>query len=105
MLLLIFVSFTGFRYGNDLFEFSKHLEIFSNVYKTVQEEYVEEIPASEMAQKAIKSMLANLDPYTVFYSEYQAEEALIERQGEYGGVGCRMVIRNQFPMVLDIEKG
>lgn len=105
VLLLIFLSFTGFRYGNELFEFSKHLEIFSHVYKTVQEEYVEELPASEMAQKAIKSMLANLDPYTVFYSEYQAEEALIERQGEYGGVGCRVVIRNQFPVVLDIEKG
>ena len=102
---ILLFTLTGFRYGNDLFEFSKHLEIFSNVYKTVQEEYVEEVPASEMAQHAIKSMLTKLDPYTVFYSEYQAEEALIERQGEYGGVGCRVVIKNHFPMVLEIEKG
>jgi carboxyl-terminal processing protease len=105
ILILFILTLSGFKYGNDLFEFSKHLEIFSHVYKTVQEEYVEEVPASEMAQIAIKNMLKNLDPYTVFYSEYQAEEALIERQGEYGGVGCRMVIRNQFPMVLDLEKG
>ncbi len=105
LILLIIFTLSGFRYGNELFEFSKHLEIFSNVYKTVQEEYVEEVPASEMAQHAIKSMLQKLDPYTVFYSEYQAEEALIERQGEYGGVGCRVQIRNQFPMVIKIEKG
>lgn len=105
VLCLIVLCLMGFRFGNDLFEFSKHLEIFSNVYKTVQEEYVEEVPASEMAQTAIKSMLKTLDPYTVFYSEYQAEEALIERQGEYGGVGCRVVIKNQYPMVLEIEKG
>ena len=105
IICLFLLTLTGFRYGNDLFEFSKHLEIFSNVYKTVQEEYVEEVPASEMAQHAIKSMLSKLDPYTVFYSEYQAEEALIERQGEYGGVGCRVVIKNHFPMVLEIEKG
>ncbi len=105
LILLLILSLSGFRYGNDLFEFSKHLEIFSNVYKTVQEEYMDEVPASEMAQHAIKSMLQKLDPYTVFYTEYQAEEALIERQGEYGGVGCRVQIRNQFPMVIDIEKG
>ena len=85
ILIVFIITLSGFKYGNDLFEFSKHLEIFSHVYKTVQEEYVEEVPASEMAQIAIKNMLKNLDPYTVFYSEYQAEEALIERQGEYGG--------------------
>ena len=105
ILIVFIITLSGFKYGNDLFEFSKHLEIFSHVYKTVQEEYVEEVPASEMAQIAIKNMLKNLDPYTVFYSEYQAEEALIERQGEYGGVGCRVIIKNHFPMVLEIEKG
>ena len=105
ILIVFIITLSGFKYGNDLFEFSKHLEIFSHVYKTVQEEYVEEVPASEMAQIAIKNMLKNLDPYTVFYSEYQAEEALIERQGEYGGVGCRVIIQNHFPMVLEIEKG
>ena len=105
ILIVFIITLSGFKYGNDLFEFSKHLEIFSHVYKTVQEEYVEEVPASEMAQIAIKNMLKNLYPYTVFYSEYQAEEALIERQGEYGGVGCRVIIKNNFPMVLEIEKG
>jgi carboxyl-terminal processing protease len=104
ILILVVFTFSAFRYGNAWFEFSKYLEIFSNVYKTVQEDYVDDIPPSELAQTAIKSMLKALDPYTVFYSEYQAEEAMIERQGEYGGVGCRIAIRQKQPMVVDIEK-
>ena len=104
-LLLVLFTLSAFRYGNAWFEFSKYLEIFSNVYKTVQEDYVDEVPPSELAQIAIRNMLKSLDPYTVFYSEYQAEEAMIERQGEFGGVGCRIALRNKLPVVIEIEKG
>ena len=90
-LILCIVAFflsSGSRLVNDLFEFSKNLEIFSAVYKEVGDKYVDEVPPGKFAKTAISAMLASLDPYTVFFSEYQAEEALIERQGEYGGVGC-----------------
>jgi carboxyl-terminal processing protease len=53
----------------------------------------------------IDAMLKSLDPYTNFFSEYQAEEALMERQGQYGGVGCKITIRNHFPTVDLIEEG
>ncbi len=105
LVLVILLVGSGFRYGNELFEYSKNLEIFGSVYRTVQEDYLEEIPPSKMAQTAIKSMLNSLDPYTVFFSEYQAEEALIERQGEYGGVGCRVIQRGHYPMVTEIVPG
>ena len=107
LILSIFTVLVGgsFKYSNELFEYSKNLEIFSSVYRTVQEDYVEEVPPSKMAQTAVKKMLESLDPYTVFFSEYQAEEALIERQGEYGGVGCRVIKRNDFPMVTEIVPG
>ena len=107
LILSIFAIIVGgsFKYSNELFEYSKNLEIFSSVYRTVQEDYVEEVPPSKMAQTAINKMLESLDPYTVFFSEYQAEEALIERQGEYGGVGCRVIKRNNFPMVIEIVPG
>jgi len=53
----------------------------------------------------IDAMLKSLDPYTNFFSEYQAEEALMERQGQYGGVGCRITQRNHYPTVEHIEEG
>ena len=103
--ILSFFLSTGAKWSNDLFEFAKNLEIFSSVYKEVGEHYVDDIPPGELIKTAISSMLKSLDPYTVFFSEYQAEEALIERHGEYGGVGARIQFRNQQPIVTEIIKG
>lgn len=107
-LILCVVAFflsSGSRLVNDLFEFSKNLEIFSAVYKEVGDKYVDEVPPGKLSKIAISAMLSSLDPYTVFFSEYQAEEALIERQGEYGGVGCRVIYRDKFPIISDIIEG
>lgn len=103
--ILSFFLSTGAKWSNDLFEFAKNLEIFSSVYKEVGEHYVDDIPPGELIKTAISSMLKTLDPYTVFFSEYQAEEALIERHGEYGGVGARIQFRNHQPIVTEIIKG
>lgn len=107
-LILCLVAFflsSGSRLVNDLFEFSKNLEIFSAVYKEVGDKYVDEVPPGKLVKTAITAMLSSLDPYTVFFSEYQAEEALIERQGEYGGVGCRVIYRDKFPVISEIIEG
>jgi carboxyl-terminal processing protease len=103
--ILAFFLSSGSRMVNDLFEFSKNLEIFAAVYKEVGDKYVDEVPPGKLVKTAISSMLSNLDPYTVFFSEYQAEEALIERQGEYGGVGCQVVYRNDYPVVSEVFEG
>ena len=100
----LFLS-TGAKVANDLFEYSKNLEIFASVYKEVGDKYVDEVPPGKLMKVAITSMLASLDPYTNFFSEYQAEEALLERQGEYGGVGCKVIFRNQLPTVSDVFEG
>jgi carboxyl-terminal processing protease len=102
---LSFFLSTGAKWSNDLFEFAKNLEIFSSVYKEVGEHYVDDVPPGELVKSAISAMLKTLDPYTVFFSEYQAEEALIERHGEYGGVGARIQFRDQQPIVTEIIKG
>lgn len=96
---------TGAKWSEDLFEYSKNIEIFSSVYKEVIEAYVDEIPPAQLREAAVKNMLKSLDPYTVFFSEYQAEEAMIERYGEYGGVGCQVIERDGLPMVSQIIKG
>lgn len=103
--ILAFFLSSGARMVNDLFEFSKNLEIFAAVYKEVGDKYVDEVPPGKLVKTAINSMLSSLDPYTVFFSEYQAEEALIERQGEYGGVGCQVVYRNDYPVVSEVFEG
>lgn len=100
-----FVLATGFTVYDELFEYSKNLEIFSAAYKEVGKNFVDDVKAGDLMRKGLDAMLESLDPYTVYYSESQTEEAMIERQGEYGGVGCRVIIRNSYPMVTEVFAG
>ena len=56
--------FIGVSFKDDFFEISKQIEIFTTLFKTVNQNYVDETNPSELMDKAIKSMLADLDPYT-----------------------------------------
>ena len=85
--------------------FSKNIEIFTALYKELGTNYVDEIEPGKLMKTGIDAMLKSLDPYTNFFTEYQAEEALIEKQGQYGGVGCRIMLRNHYPVVNFIEEG
>ncbi|MEY2963615.1 MAG: hypothetical protein RL754_876 [Bacteroidota bacterium] len=72
----------------DPFETSKQLEIFTAVLKEVQTQYVDEVGAEMAVESAIKGMLEELDPYTVYYPEDQIEDVRLLQTGEYGGIGC-----------------
>lgn len=73
---------------DDAFETSKQLEVFTAVLKQVQTSYVEDVGAERAVGSAIKGMLKELDPYTVYYPEDQIEDVRLLQTGEYGGVGC-----------------
>ena len=50
--------------------------------------YVDEINPAELMDKSIKSMLADLDPYTNYYNEQDVIKARINQTGEYTGIGA-----------------
>src|SRR5210317_78080 len=72
----------------DPFETSKQLEIFTNVLREVQTQYVDDVAVEQAVGSAIRGMLKELDPYTVYYPEDQIEDVRLLQTGEYGGVGC-----------------
>lgn len=82
-LFFVFVSFK-----DDFFEIAKQIEIFTNVYKTVNQNYVDETNPAELMDKAIKSMLAEIDPYTNFFNEQDVIKFRINNTGEYTGIGA-----------------
>ena len=103
--LCAFFLSQGNKVVDNLFEYSQNIEIFTALYKELGTNYVDEIEPGKLMKTGIDAMLKSLDPYTNFFTEYQAEEALIEKQGQYGGVGCRIMIRNHYPVVNFIEEG
>lgn len=82
----IFFVAAGFR--NDFFEVAKQIEIFTTLFKTVNANYVDETNPGDLMDKAIKNMLADLDPYTVYFNEADVAKFKINNTGEYTGIGA-----------------
>ena len=78
----------GASFKDDFFEIAKQIEIFTTLFKTVNQNYVDQTNPAEMMDKAIKSMLADLDPYTNYFNEQDVVKFKINNTGEYTGIGA-----------------
>jgi len=88
-----------------MFEVTKNLELFTAVYKEVHLNYVEEVNAGELMKTGIDAMLASLDPYTNYYTESQAEDALIQRKGDFGTPGIDIELLQGNVVVTSVKSG
>ncbi len=91
--------FIGVGFKEDFFEIAKQIEIFTNLFKTVNMNYVDETNPGEMMDKAIKSMLADLDPYTNYFNEADVVKFKINNTGEYTGIGA-MITRKEGKIII-----
>ncbi|WOD45001.1 S41 family peptidase [Hwangdonia lutea] len=88
--LALSILFTGSAFKNDFFEIAKQIEIFTTLFKELNMNYVDETNPGELMDTAIKSMLADLDPYTNFLNEQDVEAARINNTGDYIGIGAKV---------------
>ena len=89
----------GVSFKDDFFEIAKQIEIFTTLFKTVNQNYVDETNPAEMMDKAIKSMLADLDPYTNYFNEQDVVKFKINNTGEYTGIGA-MITRKDDKIII-----
>ncbi|MBD0823309.1 S41 family peptidase [Aestuariibaculum marinum] len=82
--------FTTTAFQNDFFEIAKQLEIFTTLFKELNMNYVDETNPGDLMDTAIKSMLADLDPYTNFMNEQDVEAVRINNTGDYTGIGAKV---------------
>ena len=74
--------------NDKLYEISKNIEIFVNVYKTLNAEYVDDLDPSHLMRIGIDAMVNSLDPYTNYISESQVASYRINTEGRYEGIGA-----------------
>ncbi|PBI87472.1 putative CtpA-like serine protease [Flavobacterium sp. ACN2] len=95
--------FVGTSFREDFFEIAKQIEIFTTLFKAVNTNYVDETNPGDLMDKAIKSMLGSLDPYTVYFNEQDVVNFKINNTGEYTGIGAlisrkkdRLIVREPY---------
>lgn len=91
--------FVGSSFKDDFFEIAKQIEIFTTLYKTVNNNYVDEVNPGQLMDKAIKNMLTDLDPYTVYFNEQDVAKFKINNTGEYTGIGA-LITRKEGKLII-----
>jgi carboxyl-terminal processing protease len=87
------------------FEIVKNLDIFSNVMKELNTNYVDDIKPGELAETAIDAMLESLDPYTNFITETEIEDYKFITTGEYGGIGALIHQNGEYVVISEPYEG
>jgi carboxyl-terminal processing protease len=91
--------FVGVSFKDDFFEIAKQVEIFTTLFKELNKNYVDETNPGDLMDKAIKGMLASLDPYTVYFNEQDVVKFKINNTGEYTGIGAS-VTRKEDKLII-----
>lgn len=94
-----FLSLASFK--NDFFEIAKQIEIFTEMYKQLNMNYVDETNPADLMDKAIEGMLSDLDPYTTYWTEQEVERAKINSRGEFTGIGANVSSREDKLIIIE----
>lgn len=97
--------YVGASFKDDFFEIAKQIEIFTDVFKAVNMNYVDQTNPGEMMDKAIKSMLADLDPYTNYFNEQEVVKFRINSTSESSQIGAVLTRREGKVIVKEPYKG
>lgn len=108
--LLFSLFFVGFglasqAQSNNNFEVSKNIDIYNSLFKELNLNYVDEINPGALNETAIKALLEDLDPYTVFVAESQIEDMRMMTTGEYGGIGSLIQQMGDYVIISEPYEG
>lgn len=104
-IIAIGIFFTTVSFKSDFFEIAKQIEIFTTLFKELNMNYVDEVTPATLMDKAIKGMLEDLDPYTVYWNEQQVEDAKINNSGIYTGIGASAQSKKDKIIIIEPYQG
>src|SRR3989338_9177607 len=94
LVVLLAVSYNiGLSFGKERDEFYKELEIFSEGLAVIEKKYVEDKTPHDLIYGAMRGMLFSLDSYSQFLTPEDYGNLLIETEGQFGGLGIEITIR------------
>ena len=78
----------------------EEVDRLNEVLTRVLDYYVEEQELSDVIDNAIRGILEDLDPHSVYLDKRQYENLMIDTKGEFGGLGITITVREGFPTVI-----
>jgi carboxyl-terminal processing protease len=78
----------------------RKLDTFARVLTYVENNYVEPVDDAKLIYGAIKGMVDTLDPHSTFLPPDQYRQIKMDTQGEFGGLGIEVEVRNGWLTVV-----
>jgi carboxyl-terminal processing protease len=102
---LLFLQGSGsdVKAGTD--EVYKNIEVFAEVLRQIEENYVEPQDSEELIYAAIKGMVEGLDPHSAFMTKQEHKDLMIETKGSFSGVGIEITTRDNLITVVSPIEG
>jgi carboxyl-terminal processing protease len=98
-LLIVYavVVYTGYAVEKQM---KKDIENFVSALDIIQENYYKELDEKDLVYGALKGICFSLDPHSQFMDEAVYKEMKAETEGEFGGLGIEIAIRDQYLTVV-----
>lgn len=101
--LLLAIGFQNVAFAED----ESRLDAYNKLRKvigTVEKYYVDELSLNEIVDKAIDGLLSNLDAHSAYLDEKKFEDLKIQTDGQFGGIGITIGLRdNALTIIAPIE--
>lgn len=78
----------------------EQIKLLVDVLQLVREQYVEEVDQKNLIYGALSGMARTLDPFSQFMEPSAHSEMKTETQGQFGGLGIRIAIRDGWLTVI-----
>lgn len=76
------------------------IKLLFSVMELIQEQYVEPTDTTQLMTGAIHGMVRTLDPFSQFMEQKAYKEMKTETEGEFGGLGIRIAMKNDLLTVI-----
>lgn len=100
---LVCTALVSFKGDDRNFLISKYLDIFHSVFRELDMMYVDTLDVPDAIETGIHAMLADLDPYTVYYPEEDDDDLKMMITGKYAGVGAVVRYHKKHDRVVIVE--
>ena len=79
--------------------------LFAEVYERIKREYVDDVDDHALMEKAVRGMVAALDPHSAYLDNEEFNEIRLSTMGSYPGVGIEVIAANGVVRVLKPIEG
>jgi carboxyl-terminal processing protease len=83
----------------------RNLDVFTEVLRQIEKNYVDPQESQKLIYGAIKGMVQSLDPHSSFMTKEEHQELMMETKGSFSGIGIEITVKDHILTVVSPIEG